>query len=97
MIITQRDLFELAAGPHLDPEQRRRLKLAATQRRGLHAALPGSGPIGETCGSCRHLYRKRMSKTYLKCGLCRDHWTGGAGTDVRARDASCAKWGPEPE
>lgn len=57
-----------------------------------HAALPGTGPAGETCGSCKHLYRNRMAKTYLKCGLMRAHWTGGAGTDVRAGDAACRRW-----
>lgn len=57
-----------------------------------HAAIPGTGPDGETCGSCRHLYRRAMSKTYLKCGLMRAYWTGGEGTDVRARDAACRRW-----
>lgn len=57
-----------------------------------HAARPGSGPAGETCGSCAHLVRKKMAKTYLKCGLMEAHWTRGGKTDLRARDAACAKW-----
>lgn len=59
-----------------------------------HAAPPGTGPEGETCKSCAHLYRNRMAKIYLKCALRRAHWTGGAGTDVRARDPACARWEP---
>lgn len=57
-----------------------------------HPAKPGTGPEGETCKSCKHLYRKLMSKAYLKCGLACHAWTGGAGSDVRAGDAACSKW-----
>jgi hypothetical protein len=57
-----------------------------------HAAQPGTGPKGETCGSCAWLYRKRLGKTYRKCGLMEQHWTGGYGTDVRAKDPACSKW-----
>jgi hypothetical protein len=57
-----------------------------------HAALPGTGPAGETCKTCEHLVRKEMSGTYLKCGLMRAYWTGGQGTDVRLKDAACRRW-----
>lgn len=57
-----------------------------------HAALPGTGPAGETCRSCLHLVRKEMSRTYLKCGLMQAYWTGGGWTDVRAGDAACRRW-----
>lgn len=66
-------------------------KAKAPKRRG-HAAIPGTGPEGETCGSCRHIYRRQMAKTYIKCELTRSCWTGGGGTDVRARDPACSKW-----
>lgn len=46
----------------------------------------------ERSGSCKHLARNRMTKTYLKCELNRARWTGGYGSDVRARDAACKKW-----
>lgn len=63
-----------------------------------HAGPVGSGPKGETCGTCKHLTRVRHAKTYLKCGLMRKQWTGGPGTDVRAKDAACWKWeAKEPE
>lgn len=86
----QDDLFALANGPMLTPGQRKRLS-TRTKKHG-HAAPIGTGPEGETCGSCSHLFRNRMAKTYLKCELRRATWTGGQGTDVRARDAACAKW-----
>jgi hypothetical protein len=57
-----------------------------------HPAKPGSGPDGETCKSCRHIHRSEMAKTYLKCWLMRAQWTGGPGTDIRARDPACSKW-----
>lgn len=59
-----------------------------------HADRPGTGLAGETCGSCKHLYRNRQAKTYLKCALTRACWTGGRKTDVRAKDAACSKWAP---
>jgi hypothetical protein len=83
-------LFDLANGPMLTPAQRK--QLAAKPGKKGHVMPSGTGPEGETCGSCRHLFRNVMSKTYLKCELNRAKWTGGAGTDVRAGDASCSKW-----
>jgi hypothetical protein len=57
-----------------------------------HAAAPGAGPSGETCGSCAHLFRNQQAKVYLKCGLMNAYWTGGYATDVRAGDAACRRW-----
>ena len=90
------DLFSAAAAKDkaLTPDERRALlkEHQKPKRNGLHAAPPGTGPLGETCGTCAHLARKRMAKVYLKCGLCQAKWTGGGATDVRARDPACAKW-----
>lgn len=82
--------------PALLPDERRKLFRKPTPKKG-HAAAPGSGPEGETCGTCRNLFRNRMAKTYLKCGLMRNFWTGGAGTDIRARDAACSQWAAKEE
>jgi hypothetical protein len=57
-----------------------------------YAAQPGTGPAGETCKSCRHLYRNRLAKTYLKCALMQAVWTGGGATDVKARAPACRRW-----
>ena len=58
-----------------------------------HAAPPGTGPLGETCRSCR-FYRRVMSNTrvYRKCGIIKAEWTHGPGTDIRAHDAACRHW-----
>lgn len=77
--------------PHMTPAERRAL-MTRVPRKGLYAAQPGGGPEGETCGSCAHLRRKQMAKTYLKCALTAKAWTGGAGTDVKARAPACSKW-----
>lgn len=76
----------------LTPAERRRLERGSKKKTGLHAMPPGTGPENETCGSCKYLYRKRMSKVYLKCGLCRALWTGGGGSDVKSRDPACSRW-----
>jgi hypothetical protein len=58
------------------------------------ADRPGTGPQGETCGSCQHLYRvgTRSGKSFPKCLLNRAKWTHGGATDVRVRWAACSKW-----
>lgn len=84
------DLFNLDRA--LTPAERRRLTAKPKTKKTGHAWRPGTGPEGETCKSCKHLVRKSMSKVYLKCGLMAAHWTGGAGTDVRASDPACREW-----
>ena len=59
-----------------------------------YAAPPGSGPQGETCKTCEHIYRNRMSKTYLKCSLNRANWSGGRGSDIKASAPACSRWSP---
>lgn len=65
---------------------------ATTKKLRGYAAKPGTGPADQTCGSCKHLHRNRLAKTYLKCALMKQFWTGGAGTDVLARSPACSKW-----
>lgn len=93
----QLDLFRLERA--LTPQERRRLRAprpkASTTPRG-YAAQPGTGPAGETCGSCENLVRKHLAKVYRKCGLMEAHWTGGAGTDVLARSPACRRWEAKP-
>jgi hypothetical protein len=57
-----------------------------------YAAPPGGGPEGETCGSCKSLFRNVQAKTYLKCEKTRSTWTGGRKTDVLSRSPACARW-----
>jgi hypothetical protein len=57
--------------------------------KGGHAAAPGSGPEGKTCGMCKNIITKYFAKKYFKCGLMRRCWTNGPGTDIRKRDTAC--------
>lgn len=45
---------------------------------------------GQKCGTCVHLYGKRMGGTYYKCKLSKV--TSGPGTDWRLRWPACGKW-----
>lgn len=60
-----------------------------------YAAIPGTGPSGETCGSCQHIIRKRLGNAYRKCALMRSMWTGGAKTDIKAKSPACSRWEPK--
>ncbi|MBE7204819.1 MAG: hypothetical protein INR70_44445 [Parafilimonas terrae] len=82
------DLFNLDRA--LTPQERKRLRAGTTPKG--YAALPGTGPAGETCASCGHLVRRQMARVYLKCGLMRRGWTGGIASDVRAKAPACSRW-----
>ena len=63
------------------------------QRKAGYIAQPGTGPADETCRSCDHYCRVGgHAKVYLKCGLMRDRWTNGAGTDIKAGSPACSEW-----
>ena len=76
----------------LTPAERRQLFHKPAKKKTGYAATPGTGPQGETCKTCQHLYRKRMAGTYLKCSLMEAVWTGGGATDVKAGSPACARW-----
>ena len=58
-----------------------------------HADAPGTGPAGETCGTCGYYTRVEYhDKVYRKCGLMKLYWTHGSGTDIRAKDPACTRW-----
>jgi hypothetical protein len=63
-----------------------------TPKRG-HFARPGTGPSGETCGTCRHYVSKPYHmRTWRKCGRMEKAWTRGPGSDIRQRDPACSGW-----
>jgi hypothetical protein len=56
-----------------------------------YAGYPGSGPQGETCGSCNYFLTLHYhGKTYFKCDA--TEWTHGAATDIRKRSPACSYW-----
>jgi hypothetical protein len=61
-----------------------------------YADHPGTGPKGETCGSCKHHVVKRMGKDYHKCILTQACWTGGRRSDILVRAEACSKWERQP-
>ncbi len=82
--------FQLEAemdGPMKGPRKRP----TGTRPRG-YAWTPGSGPDGETCGSCANIYRRHMGGTYPKCLLMKAHWTRGKSTDIKVRSPACREW-----
>src|SRR6187402_922152 len=50
----------------------------------------GTGPEGIKCKTCSHLFRKRYSKTYIKCDLRMN--TNGKGSDHKANWPACSKY-----
>ena len=61
--------------------------------KGGYAGKPGGGPDGETCKTCEHYSRvHHHDKVYRKCGLMREFWTNGPGTDILAKAPACRRW-----
>jgi len=64
-----------------------------------YAGLPGAGPEGETCGSCRYIERMNNGggKRWAKCAHPHaPQWTCSARTDVLVRSPACQHW-EEPD
>lgn len=57
-----------------------------------YAAAPGSGPGGETCGTCRFCRTRQRKRSYQKCALMLSTWTNERSTDVLLHSPACAKW-----
>jgi hypothetical protein len=83
-----KDMF----GNTVTVEEARAMSKRKSPKPNGYAAQPGTGPAGETCGTCKHIYRNRLAKTYLKCNLMSAHWTGGGATDIKARAPACRRW-----
>lgn len=90
--MTDLDLF---GNPLPPPPPPARDKAQAARRRAAiprgFAAPPGTGPEGETCGSCTHIRRTESAsgKVFPKCALRQSDWSCTARTDIRVRAAAC--------
>jgi hypothetical protein len=56
-----------------------------------YAAMPGTGPEGETCGTCEFKSKRRR---WLKCDheFARRKHTHGRGSDILAGSPACKYW-----
>lgn len=85
-------------GNPLPPDASRPILRKGGGYRGGYAAAPGSGPSGETCGSCRHYVSvqsgaRRWPKCLLMKGAYRGkYWTRGPGSDIKKKAPACARW-----
>jgi len=53
----------------------------------------GSGPTGETCGTCIFYSRVTYkSSTYTKCAKMEPAWTHGAASDIKRHWPACREW-----
>jgi hypothetical protein len=71
--------------PAMTPAERRRLFRAGARG---YAFFPGTGPAGETCGTCAY----HVNRGWHKCALRRVSWTSSVATDIRVGSPACAKW-----
>jgi hypothetical protein len=78
--------------PASTPQERKRLRRKVAAPPKGYAAVPGTGPKGETCKSCRHIERIQDVKRYRKCGLVHAYWTYEPGTNIKAGSLACSRW-----
>lgn len=58
-----------------------------------YAAQPGTGPEGETCGTCTHCrQRTARGKHYYKCGRMLAAWNRDRSTDVLLKSPACSRF-----
>lgn len=58
-----------------------------------YAAAPGTGPEGESCGTCGHCrVRTAQGRRFYKCGLMVASWSKDRGTDVVLKSPACTRW-----
>lgn len=58
-----------------------------------YASRPGSGPVGESCGTCENAVKRNGGRRYYwKCMLMAKVWTASYGTDIRLKSPACALW-----
>ena len=63
-----------------------------------YAWRPGTGPKGETCGSCEHCVKRAFTAgSYFKCKLNEVAWGHTRRTDILFRSAACKYWEKDNE
>jgi hypothetical protein len=77
------------SGARTDAERKRERRREYERPKG-YAALPGTGPTGEFCRTCKHACFHERAKRYWKCDLIKR--THGPGTDIRLKSPACRRW-----
>jgi len=79
---------DLFGGPDTAPPPKR----SPNARVVGYGAPPGTGPAGQTCGTCGNCWRKNTGgrRTYLKCLV--GHVSSSKASDIKARSPACHKW-----
>ena len=55
-----------------------------------YAAAPGTGPEGETCGTCGNRIYVQYANRYYKCK--EGYQSSGPATDIRLKSPACHFW-----
>lgn len=90
--LTREEFQRLVDSPCAQPLRTYAINVKTHGIRGGYAAQPGTGPAGETCKSCKHYTHVMHARAYRKCGLMREFWTGGPGSDIKASSPACERW-----
>ncbi len=92
------EIPDLFGGPPMPVAVIRAGKRHRTAQPQGYAAIPGSGPDGKTCRHCAHyaITCPGGRKTFPKCGLMRNRWTHGRGTDIKASSPACKMFEEKP-
>ena len=83
-------------GHEISVEEAREIERVGKKKRGQtkpngYRFPPGSGPAGQTCGTCSHAYRTQHGNgLFWKCELVKP--TRGSGTDIRKKSPACSAW-----
>lgn len=73
-------------------EVARALKTTTVRAQG-YIATPGTGPKGETCGTCQHCWLMNGAKrSWYKCRLARATWSPSRTTDILVSSPACARF-----
>jgi hypothetical protein len=93
---TNVDKAWLASHPGFEQQARRAMGSAYVRRDRAHPYAPGSGPTGQTCGTCaKCIQRREYRRNFYKCRVMQKSWSRGPSTDIRLKDKACLAWEPK--
>lgn len=73
-------------------ELARAMKTSTVPAQG-YAAAPGTGPSGQTCGTCEHCWlQEGQQRSWYKCRLMRHCWSNSRTTDILVSSPACSRF-----